>query len=315
MASSDPTKPVDPDRLPSALAVQSYGGCNLRCSMCAMSVVAPRAHGPMPFRLFEKAVRELHGAGVLREVCLSLQCEPLLDPLLIERMQYVKALNPPPAVTLSTNAVRLTPACLAELVESGLDVLNLSLDAYSRENFAALCGADCFEDTVRHIAHALETWGPRPGLSISTMLCRRNAHEVLETDLAVIRRAGELGVPTAVSPISNHCGWLESYEEEVVFPALQSSTARTWCRDLFDAFHVLVDGTVIGCCSDFGAAHRLGDLTERPLSDIWHDSETERRRQDLLTDSFAELEPCRRCSQAANILAHRRQAARGAHPG
>lgn len=301
-----PRQLPDVDAVPPGISFQVFGGCNLRCVMCSVRPSHHRRPGPMPMEIFRSALDELSAVSELEDVCLSLQCEPTLDPFLGERIRYVKSLPGSPVTAISTNAVCLFPDRLTELLDAGLDRLNVSFNAYTAESFTSVCGYDGYGQVVANISHLLEMWGERPGLSITSMVCRTNMREVLSVEPEVLRRARDMGIPVGVSPISNHCGWLHDYDDLVVLSELQSSTGKTWCGDIFEAFYILVDGRVIGCCGDSGAGAVFGRVPADSLLELWHGSEMRERRRQILASKYDSLTPCRICSQAHNIMRRRR---------
>lgn len=77
----------------------------------------------------------------------------------------------------------------------------------------------------------------------------------------------------------------------------QESSDSVFCHGLRDQFGVLVDGTVVPCCLDSEGNIDLGNIYERPLSEILSS-----QRAKALYDGFSRRTPseelCRRCGYA-----------------
>ncbi len=107
--------------------------------------------------------------------------EPLVHPTLVPMVARLAALDPRPELSLTTNGISLTRSA-TQLVEAGLDRINVSLDTLDRERFAALTRRDRLDDVLAGVAAAAAA-GITP-LKINTVLVRDSnlaeAPELLE---------------------------------------------------------------------------------------------------------------------------------------
>lgn len=111
---------------PYFLTVDPTNICQLRCPLCSTGQgKSSRPKGKMNFTLFKKIIDELE--DYLLEVHLIWWGEPLLNKEILKFVKYANEKNI--ATFISTNfSLPLSEVFLKEMVVSGLDVLNVSLD-------------------------------------------------------------------------------------------------------------------------------------------------------------------------------------------
>ena len=142
-------------RVATDLRVSLTDRCNLRCTYCMP------AEGldwlPSPELLTDDELVRLVGVAVslgVTEVRFT-GGEPLLRRGLPGLVARVAALSPRPQLSLTTNGIGLARVA-AELAESGLDRVNVSLDTVDPEVFRTLTRRDRLADVVAGLAAAAE---------------------------------------------------------------------------------------------------------------------------------------------------------------
>ncbi|MFH1613258.1 MAG: SPASM domain-containing protein [bacterium] len=121
--------------LPKLIMLETTSWCNLSCRFCP-SKDLKREKEIMPMELFIKIVDELDRIKWFGELQLFNSNEPLLDPLLIQRIKYIKKLPflKKSFIGVMTNMKKLTKKILNELYLSGLD--QLVCDNYFPDNIS-----------------------------------------------------------------------------------------------------------------------------------------------------------------------------------
>ncbi len=135
-------------RVATDLRVSLTDRCNLRCSYCMP------AEGldwlPDETVLTDDEIVRLVRIGVerlgIREVRFT-GGEPLVRKGLVGIVERVKALQPSPEVSLTTNALGLARVAQA-LADAGLDRVNVSLDTVRPQDFATITRRDRLTDVV-----------------------------------------------------------------------------------------------------------------------------------------------------------------------
>ncbi len=142
-------------RIATDLRVSVTDRCNLRCTYCMP------AEGldwiPKPELLTDEEL--VH----VIEVAVSLGVtdvrftggEPLLRPGLPDIIAAVAAMEPRPAIAVTSNGLELTRLA-GRLAAAGLDRINVSLDTIDRERFRTLTRRDRLDDVLSGMAAAAE---------------------------------------------------------------------------------------------------------------------------------------------------------------
>lgn len=152
----------------------------------------------------------LHGVG-----------EPLLNRHLAAMIAYLKGRPIPPRVLFNTNALALTAAVQASLVEARLDELRVSTDAAHRSLYARIRGVDGFDKVVEHVAAMaarVRSEGRGPRISLWLTALRENLPDLP----ALVRLARRLDVGEVYVQRLVFYGQGLARQEQSLFQALQA---------------------------------------------------------------------------------------------
>ena len=203
---AQPSRPAIVGALPRSLYLETTNRCDSKCQTCirTFETLEPPADLTLDrvrmiaeqFPALDRVV--LHGIG-----------EPLLNPQIFDIVSYLKTRVA--AVLFNSDAIGLTPARAARLVESGLDEYRVSMDAATAETFRKLRGVDRFERVKTNVAHLValqrEMGRTTPRVSLWFTASRANVEELP----AFVQLAADLGVP-------------EVYVQRLVFNGLGLAT-------------------------------------------------------------------------------------------
>lgn len=122
--------------------------CNLRCRYCMPAAgMAWQARDQMlTADEIVRTVRVFVGLGI-RSVRLT-GGEPLLRPELPAIVAGIAALDPRPAIAMTTNGISLAQSA-ERLRRAGLERVNVSLDSPTRDGYARVARRDRFDDVLR----------------------------------------------------------------------------------------------------------------------------------------------------------------------
>ena len=95
--------------------------------------------------------------------------EPLLRPDIVEIVRKINQLPEPPAISMTTNGIALAKVA-QDLVDAGLERINVSLDTLSPERFKAITKRDRFNEVMEGLA-AAKSAGLSP-IKINSVLMR-----------------------------------------------------------------------------------------------------------------------------------------------
>lgn len=136
-------KDVIPLRTPYVVYIDPCDTCNFQCKFCPtgdralMKETKGRSHGPMNFGLFQDII-----AGVcefedkVKTIRLYKDGEPLLNPRFADMVRYAKASGCCERVDTTTNASLLTPELSLNIIEAGLDRINISVEGMTTAHYA-----------------------------------------------------------------------------------------------------------------------------------------------------------------------------------
>lgn len=177
-------------RVATDLRISLTDKCSLRCTYCMP------AEGldwlPRSARLTDDEIVRLAGLFVSAGVTTIRLTggEPLVHPTIASVVSRLAQLRPRPELALTTNGLGLATAA-DELVASGLDRLNVSLDTLRRERFRSMTRRDRLADVLDGIATAARS-GIAP-VKINAVLVRgQNLDEAPELLAWALRSGYEL---------------------------------------------------------------------------------------------------------------------------
>lgn len=155
--------------------------CNIRCLMCPFSdpEVGGRKRRDLNSETFMRWADEMF--SWVASLGLMFGTEPTLNPNLLSFVRTAKEYRIP-KVYFSTNAMKLTPALSAGLIDAGLDEMNVSLDGASKETFERIRRGAKWNTVINNLKSlrdqkaALKRSTPR--LHMSFVMMRSNIHEL-----------------------------------------------------------------------------------------------------------------------------------------
>ncbi len=134
--------------------------CNLRCRYCMPAGIKTEKLPMDKILTYEEIVEVVRAAvdcGITRFKITG--GEPLARKGCPELIGMIKKIPGVQQVTMTTNGV-LLEKFLPELMDAGLDAVNISLDTLNPQTFKAITGYDYFEDVIRGINSAVDAGLP-----------------------------------------------------------------------------------------------------------------------------------------------------------
>jgi MoaA/NifB/PqqE/SkfB family radical SAM enzyme len=129
-------------QFPSQIIVDATEVCNLACIHCPHPDFKQSHHydgRSLTPDLNAKLVDEVrqHGQSITQYIRYTSNGEPLTNPQIYEMLDYAKQ-NSGVMVTLTTNGTLMTEKRIERLLEIGVDVIDISIDAFSSEAYAQI---------------------------------------------------------------------------------------------------------------------------------------------------------------------------------
>jgi radical SAM protein with 4Fe4S-binding SPASM domain len=285
--------------------IETTTRCPYTCVMCPKSSPAyDRPDDVMSDDLFRTIVDQLKYQS---SVCLHLFGDPLMDPRIISRIEWVHKRGM--SATFSTNPVLLTPSIVEELIAVGLDRIVVSCDATSSETYRGMRGprANQFlaESRLRAFLLRREALGSRMIVVLRFVMTDVNAPEADdfrrlwgEFENVELDFQRHLRFPDVDASLDAKArGRVSSgfYEQR------QGRRSPVKClRHWFATggeLGVQVDGAVVPCCLSHNREVVLGNLNDQTLREIWTGEKFARiRRAIFYKEGLNEFPLCERCN-------------------
>ncbi|MCP4695273.1 MAG: radical SAM protein [Gammaproteobacteria bacterium] len=254
---------------PSMVVLAINNACNYRCIHCYYPtyIKQPDFHRhDMTPEVFRKIADEigLHPHANLRLIGWG---EPLFHPRLIEYTGYVRNVARHNKITLITNGCRLTKDYSRALMEAGLDLVEVSIDAATAATYAKVRiskDADALsvvEKNVRDMAAARDRLGYRTQIAVSFVAWPT---EESEAEFAAFREKWRGSVDEVLKrPLHSFKGVNRNIKE---LPEKRRACYGLWARCGINPW-----GQISVCYNDWENKYLLGDLrdSDTTISGIW----------------------------------------------
>jgi radical SAM protein with 4Fe4S-binding SPASM domain len=217
--------------------------------------------------------------------------EPLLCGDILLVVQSAKARGHD--VSFNTNGTLLTAEWAQDLIESGLDVLGVSLDGGSPETYRQVRGRDCFQEVVTNLKQLVEVRdqasATTPDIQIRMVVTNDNLSDIpLLVDLARGLGIGEIAAQdlidyggrmqgrlidrTGHEQLLQYCSEAASQGVRVTLENFSRfSDGGRQCVSPWVSPFVTIDGDVTPCCviTDPSIVS-FGNVFETPFAQIWN---------------------------------------------
>ena len=271
---------------PQRINVEPTNLCNMHCKLCPNPMMT-RPRGRMAMDLFRRIAKEC----AHRRVGLWLQYmgEPFMHPHIMAMISEAKDAGIQ-KVGLSTNAFFLDDKRSHEILASGLDRLECSVDALNAAEFQEYRGSEHFQEVMHNIESFLEVKkhdrSSKPITSIQYMassLSRdQRVKEIIE------HWKGRLGPGDFIMSIQDY-----SFAGSVRKSC--QKTGRSPCRWIFQASIILWDGSMVLCGSDYNGCAVMGNVNQQSIEEIWKGPGFQEVRELHRTHAWDRHPLCRGC--------------------
>lgn len=268
--------------------------CNGRCRMCAHGHKDLRAdYGYkeyLPTETFKRLVDECaeHGCP---SIGMSQTNEPLLDPDIIERTQYVtdKGIMD---IHFNTNALLLTEDMSKKILNTGVTRICFSVDAITEETYNKLRIGLNFRRVLNNIDMFLNLRAKMglklPIVRVSFLLQEENKHELEEFKKFWVDKADYVAVQRYV-PIS-------PFNDERSHAIKEAPTRGDQkCAYPYESLFIHGDGTVVPCAAHRARHISVGNINNDSIYNIWHSKAMWDLRNALKSGNLQDTLLCSTC--------------------
>lgn len=276
-------------RFPEMLNVEVTSACQLHCRYCPRDDMT-REHGEMDIAVFERIVDECTRYDT--RLWLHYMGDPLLHSGIYDMLTYAKRAGLS-SVGMSTNVLLLTADAGRKLISTGLDRLELSLDAADARQYRRLRASDKFDKVVNNaktfFAVRKETASSKPVVTLSFMDVAENRRDWPR--IARMWKPYLQGEDFIMSiAVHSFAGTIKEVSNQPV------ANHRSPCPALWRSTLVLWNGDVTICSMDADGKTVLGNVTQQSLESIWHSNALNELRNKHVENNIPDDSLCAGCT-------------------
>lgn len=279
---------------PSQIIVDATDICNLECRHCPHPTFkkGPHYRGVrMDAALNEKMVKEVrdYGRGHTEYIRYTSNGEPLSHPEIFTMLRYAVE-NSGSTVCLTTNGTLLSGQRLSNLVDTGVHMIDISIDAFKDETYAKIRVKGVLERTRTNVLNLIKEKQKRnPKLKIVVSFIEQpdNVTEIADferfwkengADYVVIRK-----LHTASGALGNSIASATPTPER--YPCLYP-----WERITLNP-----EGFLAYCPTDWQHGSVIADYRQITIHELWQSEIYKTLRKEHLCNRFEKFSFCEQC--------------------
>lgn len=282
---------------PSQVIIDVTELCNLSCTHCPHPAFKQSEHyagRTLSFELSAKAISEVAaaGRGHVEYVRFASDGEPMLHKG-IYRMLVDAVERSGTFVSLTTNGTLLTPPRIEQLLETGINLVDISIDAFTPETYSEIRVRGDLRvtraNTERLIQRVRESGSPMR-IAVSYIEQPNNAHETADFE-RFWKDAGAHSV--AVRRLHSASGAVISVAD-VMRKKVATETRRP-CVYPWERVVVTPRSTLAFCPSDWTGGSSLVDYHTTTIAETWQGRQYDALRRAHLTNNYQSHAFCGQC--------------------
>jgi radical SAM protein with 4Fe4S-binding SPASM domain len=283
-----------PLKTPFIIQLEPSGFCNLKCVFCTVNDPAAQPFlkkDTMTFETFKKFTDDCklfpEKIKILRIIGNG---EPLMNKHIVDFVRYAKQSEAFEKVEITSNATLLSEKLSLDLVNAGLDILKISLEAIDDETFKEVTKISVETEKLKDKIKFF--YQNRKGC-IVYIKCTDIALKTDEKRQQFLDEYDEISDYIYIENVANI--WYDFNDKSGDGKSRYGREGGgDVCVQPFKLMAVCADGTVLPCCADWKRKLPLGNIHEKCLTEIWNGDNLHKLRLSLLKDNAGY--PCNECS-------------------
>jgi len=265
--------------------------CNLECIHCPhVSLKKEASYRPtfLKWEWFDKIAREVgnHPGTLLR---YASDGESLLHPQFINMVEHAHKLGVKPQ-NLTTNGLLLDEKKSQLLLKAGIDVVDISIDAFRKETYEKIRRKSNFHRVMANVHKLIELRdkiNPKTKIMVSIV----NQPEAAEEIDDFVNYWNPLVDRVLVRNFCNVLGLVNKAENKKGFV-----TDRYPCPQFWKRVTITCTGHFRFCVEDWRNETIIGHVKDTSIEEIWKGETYERLRQLHLEGRYDEISVCKDCT-------------------
>ena len=276
---------------PPMIIVSVTNVCDMACIHCAHPVIkkepgyrakymTPEIHSA----IVEQTASHADGLWVFR---YASDGESLMNPKFLDMVEEAKRAGIGP-IDLTTNAMSLNDEKMRRLLTAPIDVIDVSLDAFTKQTYEKIRKKGKFDVVVSNLKRLIEL-RDQLGAPTKIMTSIIQQSEALDEVEAFKEFWGQYVDTVLVRGLNTDLGIVnvsETYFEDV---------ERWPCPQFWKRVTVSHAGDVRFCVEDWHNAGVVGNVLETTIAEIWTSSIYDRFRERHATGRWGDMKMCKPC--------------------
>ena len=280
---------VIPLRTPFSIFIDPSDKCNFKCKFCPtgdidlMKKTAGRNFGNMDFDLYKKIIDDLNDFDDnIKLLHLYKEGEPLLNPNFPKMVEYAKNSKKINKISTTTNAYLLNEQLSSNIIEAGLDRINISIEGINEEQYFNIANVKIdFQKLVNKITYF---YNNKNKCEVAIKIVGNNLTE--DDKKKFYNIFGDISDFIFIENISPAWSGFEidkSIKINKDISIIGDKIKYTYvCPQIFYSIAINSNGTSSPCCSDWSRYLIIGDINKSSLIDIWNGELLKKLRIDML---------------------------------
>ena len=297
---------------PVTLAIETTNICNADCIFCAYQYQDDfrKGHGIMSDEIFERSLTQFKEMGGRKIDFTPLVGDPLVDPKIIERIQYAKDIGF--KVYFFTNGILFNRIDIESFINTGVDAITVSTGPFQKESYELMYRTKDgqYEELILGLKKLLLARNKLDTKLKIDVLFRSNMPfkdliELPDYKNEILPLLTEKEQENVYALTKGFDSWGDQIRKEdligIMDLALPPLIKRRPCSWTF-IMMVMWDGKVRACSCRFTGTENsderdglfIGDLNKSSLDNIWRGPEVKKLRRSFIKGNIPEV--CRTCT-------------------
>lgn len=272
------------------ITIETTNFCNAQCSMCPHRKMK-RHQTIMDKSTFETIISKIISEKIQPQVfILNGFGEPLTDPNIINRIKYIKKYFPNVPIKFYSNFYLATSKIIKQLISSGLDEINISLNGYNASNYKTTMGLK-YSQTIKNLKTILsqrKQLNSNIKIRISMTLISQNKKQVNE----FIKKWQPLVDSVSVNKVHsyNQSVKLKKQKFKINFKKNTFPCKNIWNSLVFD-----VEGNLVICCLDYESKYKFGNIRNKSILSSFYSTKFNKIRKLHFQSKIKNIPICQQC--------------------
>lgn len=275
---------------PNIINIEPTNACNLRCVYCPREK-AVKGVGMMSWETYTRIIDEAAGHKRLLMINFHKDGEAFLHPRFFDMVRYARRRDVSEMIHLNTNAICWDEQVIAQILDSGIDDITVSLDAAWADTYYQHKRVDCLAKVEQNVRTFFDERARRkqqhPFVRVKIMEFDEISHDEIRDFKKKWEGVADQVQVTGIHSWSGAVNGVRTTDEE--------SARRYPCVIMWYALVVNWNGEVTVCSVDWNTEIKIGDVHRQSIHEIWNSQELKAARRAQLDGDYCRYAVCDKC--------------------